>query len=88
RQWPPPRDPAPTGNAVILGSGHLSTPELAELVRTGATITALRPIGAAPEPRHRPSDRLSWFIRARDLTCSFPGCDRPAEQCDLDHVDP
>jgi 5-methylcytosine-specific restriction endonuclease McrA len=26
------------------------------------------------------------FILARDQRCSFPGCGRRAEQCDLDHV--
>jgi hypothetical protein len=25
-------------------------------------------------------------VRARDLTCRAPGCDRPATQCDIDHT--
>ncbi|MGV0827243.1 DUF222 domain-containing protein, partial [Mycobacterium syngnathidarum] len=38
------------------------------------------------EPRYRPSVALSEFIRWRDLTCRFPGCDAPAERCDIDHT--
>ena len=25
-------------------------------------------------------------MRCRDLTCRFPGCDKPAQVCDLDHT--
>jgi hypothetical protein len=35
---------------------------------------------------YRPSDKLRAFIAARDRTCGFPGCNRPAKQCDCDHV--
>ncbi|MUM28014.1 HNH endonuclease signature motif containing protein [Mycolicibacterium sp. CBMA 295] len=28
------------------------------------------------------------FVRMRDMTCTFPGCDRPAEYCDIDHTTP
>jgi hypothetical protein len=28
---------------------------------------------------------LADFVRCRDLTCRFPGCDQPAVRCDLDH---
>jgi hypothetical protein len=31
---------------------------------------------------------LADFVRCRDLTCRFPGCDKPAEVCDLDHTVP
>lgn len=27
-------------------------------------------------------------MKARFATCSFPGCNRPAERCDLDHTNP
>ena len=36
--------------------------------------------------RYRPTDRLRRFIAARDRVCGFPGCPRPAAQCDCDHV--
>jgi hypothetical protein len=32
--------------------------------------------------------RLRRFVAARDRTCTFPGCARRAESCDLDHVEP
>jgi Domain of unknown function (DUF222) len=41
-----------------------------------------------PEPGYRPSVALAEFVRCRDLTCRFPGCDQPAEVCDLDHTVP
>ncbi|HTE74785.1 MAG TPA: DUF222 domain-containing protein [Actinomycetes bacterium] len=35
---------------------------------------------------YRPSDPLRAFIIARDRVCGFPGCHRPARECDCDHV--
>lgn len=32
-----------------------------------------------------------WWAQAkgrRDRTCRFPGCDRPAQFCDIDHTVP
>ncbi|OBB32676.1 hypothetical protein A5792_13210 [Mycolicibacterium peregrinum] len=40
------------------------------------------------EPGYRPSVALTEFIRWRDLTCRFPGCDAPVERCDIDHTTP
>ncbi|MED5816624.1 HNH endonuclease signature motif containing protein, partial [Mycolicibacterium sp. 050232] len=37
---------------------------------------------------YRPSVALSEFIRWRDLTCRFPGCDAPVDRCDIDHTVP
>ncbi|MGA9358769.1 MAG: HNH endonuclease signature motif containing protein, partial [Mycobacterium sp.] len=31
---------------------------------------------------------LADFVRARDLTCRWPGCDVPAVNCQLDHTIP
>jgi hypothetical protein len=33
-----------------------------------------------------PSRQLADFVRCRDLTCRFPGCDEPAYHCDIDHT--
>ncbi|WP_172828933.1 HNH endonuclease signature motif containing protein, partial [Mycobacterium sp. 1164966.3] len=35
-----------------------------------------------------PSKALADFVRCRDLTCRWPGCDVPAMRCDLDHTIP
>jgi len=76
-----------TGTAV-LGTEVLPTPLLAELLRNGAKLRPLCTPEAEPEPRYRPSAALARFVRARDLTCRFPGCTTPAESCDIDHVIP
>ncbi len=34
---------------------------------------------------YRPTAALDRYVRARDRTCRFPNCNRPAVQCDLDH---
>jgi hypothetical protein len=34
---------------------------------------------------YRPPADLTRFVTARDQTCTFPGCTRPARRCDLDH---
>lgn len=64
----------------------------AETIRGLAAHARLRPLVPAAElkaePRYRPSTALADFIRARDLCCRFPGCDRPAEFCDIDHTIP
>ncbi|MGY1993838.1 HNH endonuclease signature motif containing protein [Mycolicibacterium fortuitum] len=54
---------------------------------SGDSPEAAEPAEAA-EPGYRPSAALSEFIRWRDLTCRFPGCDAPAERCDIDHTTP
>ena len=46
------------------------------------------PVDAAPEKGYTPSTTLAAFVRARDLTCRAPGCERPATHCDLDHTIP
>ncbi|WP_172800697.1 HNH endonuclease signature motif containing protein, partial [Mycobacterium sp. IS-1496] len=48
----------------------------------------IHPGDAPPEPRYRPSTALQLFVRCRDLTCRFPGCDVPANRCDIDHTVP
>ncbi|WP_176562288.1 HNH endonuclease signature motif containing protein, partial [Mycolicibacterium palauense] len=67
----------------------------AELVRELAR-DATRRLVEHPHPdgdpqaalRYRPSAALARYVRARDLTCRFPGCTVPAERCDIDHTIP
>jgi hypothetical protein len=63
------------------------TPESSAL-RVGQTGAAGAPADAAPEPGYVASAALAAFVRCRDLTCRWPGCDRPAHDCDLDHTIP
>jgi hypothetical protein len=35
---------------------------------------------------YRPGSRVDRFVRGRDCTCRFPGCEQPAARCDLDHT--
>jgi hypothetical protein len=73
--------------ALITGGGVVPAPLLAELIRGGAKISPVRSPGELrSEPHYRPSAKLAEFIRVRDLTCRFPGCDVPAECCDIDHT--
>jgi uncharacterized protein DUF222 len=37
---------------------------------------------------YRPPANLTDHVIARDTTCRFPGCRRPARRCDLDHDQP
>lgn len=38
--------------------------------------------------RYRPPPHLAEYVRARDQTCTHPGCRVPAHRCDLDHTIP
>jgi hypothetical protein len=74
--------------AFVFGGGILPTPLLGAILER-ATIREVRhPGDAPPEPRYAPSRALCEFVRCRDLTCRFPGCDKPAQFCDLDHTVP
>ncbi|HME77680.1 MAG TPA: DUF222 domain-containing protein [Mycobacterium sp.] len=93
---PPAPEPEPPGGwvakppaALITSGGVVPTPLLAELIKRGAKIQPLwHTGGAAPESGYRPSAAVERFVRCRDLSCRFPGCDRPAEFCDVDHTVP
>lgn len=66
---------------------ELLPPELVrELARSAKLVPLVHPGDAAPECGYAPSRALADFVRCRDLTCRFPGCDRPAICCDLDHT--
>ncbi len=72
-----------------VGAGGLIPPELVQQLAASAKLVALvHPADAAPEPGYVPSAALADFVRCRDLTCRWPGCDQPAHACDLDHTIP
>jgi hypothetical protein len=43
---------------------------------------------AIAEKRYRPGKRLRELIELRAGTCDHPGCGRPADLCDFDHLIP
>jgi Domain of unknown function (DUF222) len=90
---PPAADPAvapacPASPAFVIGAGVLPTPLLAATLERATVREIVHPGDGPAEPRYTPSRALADFVRCRDLTCRFPGCDRPATHCDLDHTVP
>ena len=86
---PPGGGPAHTNPAAIIGGGMLPAPLLAAKLVGSATIRpVIHPGDRAPEPGYTPSAGLARFVRCRDMTCRFPGCDEPADLCDVDHTIP
>ena len=45
-------------------------------------------VSPAEALRYQPSAALERWVRMRDMTCRFPGCDRSAVICDVDHTVP
>jgi hypothetical protein len=75
------------GPGYLAGFGPVPAPLLREL----ATSARLKPLALPPptcESGYRPSAALAKFVRCRDLTCRFPGCEQPAEVCEIDHTIP
>ncbi|EON30310.1 hypothetical protein GTC6_23259, partial [Gordonia terrae C-6] len=65
---------------------------LAEARRTYIQPAPAQP-DAAPEPdadpsttKYAPSRKLQALVRAGELCCTFPGCNAPVWQIDLDHT--
>ncbi|CDQ46027.1 HNH endonuclease signature motif containing protein [Mycolicibacterium neoaurum] len=94
---PPSTPAAPTapaastrlGAGITLDGAIIPAHLLTELINTGAKV---RPLNSATdlgsEPRYRPSAKLAAYVRMTAMTCCFPGCGKPAQRCDLDHVTP
>jgi hypothetical protein len=77
--------PAP---AFVIGAGVTNPTVLAAFLNRARIRTIQHPANTPPEPRYRPSAALQDFVRCRDLTCRFPGCDAPATHTDIDHTVP
>jgi hypothetical protein len=78
-----------TTPATVIGAEGLIPAEmLTELAAAARLQPLIHPADAPPEPGYTPSQALADFVRCRDLTCRFPGCDRPAAGCDVDHTIP
>ena len=73
----------------LEGYGVIDAEQVRELAET-ATIRPVECPSVSPEEalRYQPSAALERFIRCRDLMCRFPGCERKAWICDIDHTTP
>ena len=73
----------------LSGFGVLPAEEVrAAAAKKTAKLKPVRTPAAEPEKGYRPSAPLKDYLRWRDLTCRFPGCDAPVESCDVDHTTP
>jgi hypothetical protein len=85
--------PTVTGTGGLPGYVPGYGPLPVSAVRDLAGTAKLKPLtiphpSTRPESGYRPSAALAEFVRCRDLTCRFPGCEQPAEFCDIDHTVP
>ncbi len=72
----------------ISADGLIPAELVTELAASAKLMPLIHPADAPPEPRYTPSTALARFVRCRDLTCRWPGCDHPAMDCDVDHTIP
>lgn len=72
----------------LPGYGAVPAARLREMAKAASLRPVPIPKDVVAEPQYRPSAALARFVRWRDLTCSFPGCDQPAINCDIDHSVP
>lgn len=78
-----------TAPGTLIDDDALIPAELLAEMAAGAKQRPLRHLAdTPPESGYVPSQSLANFVRCRDLTCRFPGCDKPAIDCDLDHTIP
>jgi Domain of unknown function (DUF222) len=71
----------------LPGFGVLPAESVRKIAAT-AKCQALTVPGGEPDPGYRPSATTSRFLRWRDLTCRWPGCDKPVAKADIDHTVP
>jgi hypothetical protein len=81
------------GVALSPKLGPVLTGRLRSWLLTAGTVTIapvvdLDPDAHPPVDRHDPPARMAAAVRFRDPTCVYPRCGRPAEACDLDHIEP
>ncbi|GAA4475659.1 hypothetical protein GCM10023094_13560 [Rhodococcus olei] len=84
---PPPQRIVPTSvgtMAEAVLAAVRANPALARgALRDGHGGLIVPPAGALT---YRPDAATAALVRARDRHCRFPGCTRPAAQCQLDHI--
>ena len=85
RATPRPAPSPATRPGMILGGPFVPGAVTRRAALDAVIRKVFHPGDSPPEPRYVPSHLLAEFVRCRDLTCRFPGCDEPATDCDLDH---
>jgi len=71
----------------LQGYGVIDAEQVRQLAEHATLRLLTEPtITDAEALRYQPSAALERWIRCRDLTCCFPGCDRPAWTADIDHT--
>lgn len=77
---------APAAGSMLGADALIPAEVIAELAKSATLRPLVHPGDVGPEAGYTPSQALADFVRCRDLTCRFPGCDRPALDCDIDHT--
>ncbi|WP_084793101.1 HNH endonuclease signature motif containing protein [Glutamicibacter halophytocola] len=72
--------PIPIGTALRIAKDAPSFMKVLTDPWSGAVIDVGR-------EKYRPSKALRDLLRSRDICCRFPGCNRPAETSEIDHID-
>ncbi|WP_082614098.1 HNH endonuclease signature motif containing protein [Mycobacterium sp. Root265] len=74
--------------AVLPGYGVVASEQVQEMLPHAE----VRPVPDADElgsePGYHPSRKLADFVRCRDVTCRWPGCNALVDRCDVDHTVP
>jgi len=85
----------PAGSAEIRGAGPVSADVVRDLLADPNVAVTMRRLVTDPVTGHlldygrrtyEIPDPLRRYLVARDRTCRFPGCNRRAEKCQLDHA--
>ena len=72
-----------TGRTISEVWGWLSLADTSVIVRPVIDLAGHQPVDSYEIP-----DRIARQVTLRDHHCVFPHCTRPAERCDLDHIQP
>lgn len=70
----------------LEGYGVIDADQVRQLAATALQRMLDTEVTSIEALRYHPSAALARAVRARDLTCRFPGCSRPASDCDIDHT--
>lgn len=73
----------------VFGYGVIDADLVRELAAEATMRLVTEPdVDTAAALRYQPTVSVQRWVRCRDLTCRFPGCEHPAEDCDVDHTVP